>query len=43
MRLQILTMLYDFIQVLISKRKLYTKNDYLFKQIQFSTNYLLQQ
>jgi hypothetical protein len=39
----IIIMLHDLIQVLISKRKLYTKNDYLFKKIQFSTNYLLQQ
>jgi hypothetical protein len=43
MVLKILIMLYDFIQVVISKRKLNTKNDYLFKLIQFSTNYLLQQ
>jgi hypothetical protein len=43
MRLKILIMLYDFIQVLISKRKLYTKIDYLFMQIEFSTNYLLKQ
>jgi hypothetical protein len=41
MRLKIITMLYDFIQVLISKRKLNTKNYYLFKHIQFYTNYLL--
>jgi hypothetical protein len=31
----ILIMIYDLIQVLISKRKLYTKNNYLFKYIQF--------
>jgi hypothetical protein len=43
MRLKILILIYDFMQVLISKMKLNTKNDYLFKQIQFSTNYLLEQ
>jgi hypothetical protein len=38
----ILIMLYDFIQVVLSKRRHNTKNDYLSEQIQFSTIYLLQ-
>jgi hypothetical protein len=37
-----LIILYDFIQVLLCKRRHYTKNDYLSKQIQFSTISLLE-
>jgi hypothetical protein len=37
-----LAMLYDFMQVLNSIRKLPTKNDYFTKNIIFTTIYLLQ-
>jgi hypothetical protein len=37
-----LTWFSDFMQVLLRKRKHYNKNDYLSKQVKFSTIYLLQ-
>jgi hypothetical protein len=36
-----LTMLFDFIQVLLSKRKHPNKDYYFYTHIQFTTNYLL--
>jgi hypothetical protein len=38
-----LTMLFDFIQVLLSKRKHSTKDEYFPKYILFTTIYLLQE
>jgi hypothetical protein len=38
-----LTMLYDFLLVLLSKRKKPTKNDYFTKHIIFTIIYLLQE
>jgi hypothetical protein len=38
-----LNMLFDFIKVLLIKRRLSTKDDYFYTHIQFSIIYLLQE
>jgi hypothetical protein len=43
MRFMILIMLFDFIHVLLSKRKFPTKDEYISKYILFTIIYLLQE